>query len=152
MGEHPYLYYVRLANKGQGRVFFRQGITLTLKKGPERCGRVVPPAAKAGTKNKAFGAAVNRCATQEQGLSFPANCQVFVQLPLPARMRGSGFGGVEVIVGGVTAFCFCVLVSLVAAGSGRLASVRMQALNRRHLREQTLSVSMADGIPHQPGN
>lgn len=31
VGEHPYLYYVRLANNGQGRVLFRQGITLTLK-------------------------------------------------------------------------------------------------------------------------
>jgi hypothetical protein len=31
VGEHPYLYYVRLANNGQGRVMFRQGITLTLK-------------------------------------------------------------------------------------------------------------------------
>ena len=31
VGEHPYLYYVRLANNGQGRVLFRQGINLTMK-------------------------------------------------------------------------------------------------------------------------
>jgi hypothetical protein len=31
VGDHPYLYYVRLDNTGSGRVLFRQGITLTLK-------------------------------------------------------------------------------------------------------------------------
>ena len=31
IGNHPYLYYVRLANDGSSRALFRQGITLTVK-------------------------------------------------------------------------------------------------------------------------
>ena len=31
VGNHPYLYYVRLANDGSSRVLFQQGITLTMK-------------------------------------------------------------------------------------------------------------------------
>ena len=65
------------------------------------------------------------------------------------RARGSGLGRIKVIVGGVAAFCFGVLVRLVAADSGRFASVRVQALNCCHVREQAFA-GVADDIHEQP--
>lgn len=94
-------------------------------------------------------------------------CAIFVRI-LTSRAKGaremgypySRFGPAyrdllrgleEVVVGGVGAFGFGVFVLSVAAVRGRLAAVRVDALNHVHVAEQAFSVVAYD-VDQEPGD